>query len=611
MRHNEFVIRFGNVNGSGSASANLMFATAVFRSGLPISAKNIFPSNIQGAPTHYEVRASEAGHTGRKEEVDLVVGMNPQTYPEDLASVVGGGMFLYDNTLVRGFDRDDIDIYGVPFTRLCLDTFGDVKQRFMYRNLAINGTLCELLGMDEGIFRALIEEKFGANAKLVEVNIQALELGLEWVRREGRPKMPVGVRPTDAVGDAILVSGNEAAGLGCLYGGASVAAWYPITPSTSVAEGFEKYVNKFRRADPDGGSDGHRAAIIQAEDELSAIGVALGAGWNGARAFTATSGPGISLMSEFLGLGYFAEIPVVVINIQRGGPSTGMPTRTQQSDILSSAYASHGDTLHPMVFPATPAECFSMTAEAFDLADRLQTPVFVMSDLDLGMNDWVSEPFAWDDARQWDRGKVVTAEQLEEWADWGRYKDMDGDGIPWRSLPATHPTKGAYLTRGTSHDEYARYTEDGKVHKRVLDRIRHKWETAKDLMPKPEYSSQKPKHPAALLYFGSSAPAVLEAREMLRGQGVELDWVRLRGFPFDPGLIDWLRAHDTVLVMEQNRDGQMRKLLGAEGEVEPDRMRSVLCFDGMPPTAADLVQGVLQALEPPSQREAAAARKTA
>ena len=590
-QYNEFVVRFGNVNGSGSASSNLMFAKSLFRLGLDVAAKNIFPSNIQGAPTAYEIRASEAGYSARREGVDLMICMNPQTYATDLSLVSEGGLLMYDNTLERDFVRPGVEIFGVPFTRLCLDAFGDIKQRFLFKNLVINGVLCGLLDIDKQVFVSLIEEQFASKPKLVEPNLRAFHLGNDWYNNfDEKPSCAVKARPVANPVEKIMITGNEASGLGCVYGGATVAAWYPITPSTSLAEGFQKYTNMFRQDD----EKGNRVAIVQAEDELSAAGIVIGAGWNGARSFTATSGPGISLMSEFIGLAYFAEVPVVFFNIQRGGPSTGMPTRTQQSDILSTAYASHGDTKHPMLFPASPKECFEMAVAAFDLADRLQTPIFVMSDLDLGMNDWVCEPFEWDDSRTWDRGKIVSAKQLDEWSQYGRYLDVDGDGICYRSLPGTHSEKGAYLSRGTSHDEFGGYTEDGTIHARILDRILVKWETTKTLVPKPVYGQEGIGSDVAVLSFGTSSLAMEEARDILAEKGYKVDLVRLLSFPFDDEMLAWLRQHKKIFILEQNRDAQMRRLLAAEADLAWSTTRSILCFDGMPPTAA----GILKELEP-------------
>ena len=480
-RINELVVKFANVNGSGSASANLLFAKALFRMGLPVSAKNVFPSNIQGLPTWYEVRISEAGYLARREGVDVMVAMNAQSYAQDLAEVVPGGYFLYDSSMPRGFDRDDVQVLGIPIARMCAETYVHPRERQLFKNVVYVGALSALLDMDHAVIEQALHDRFGGRRKLIEPNLEALKMGRDYARATFDCPLPLKVKASKAALGKIMVSGNEAAALGCLYAGATVAAWYPITPSTSLAEAFERHMKRLRVDDR-----GRRlGAVVQAEDELAAIGIVIGAGWNGARAFTATSGPGISLMSEFLGLAYFAEVPMVLFDVQRGGPSTGMPTRTQQSDVLACAYASHGDTRHVLLFPGDPKECFELSAQAFDLAERLQTPVIVMSDLDIGMNDWVCDPLAWDDAHAHDRGKVLDTETLEALEDFGRYKDVDGDAIPYRTLPGTHPTKGAFFTRGSSHDPYATYTEDGQVNAENLDRLHRKFETAAALMPKP------------------------------------------------------------------------------------------------------------------------------
>ena len=483
---NDCVVKFATVNGSGSASANGIFAKTLFRMGIPVSPKNIFPSNIQGLPTWYEVRISEAGYLARRDGIDLMVAMNPQTYKEDLAEIAPGGWLLYDLTLPRVWPRDDITVLGVPIAEICAAKWKDTRQRQLFKNMVYVGALTALLDIDLEVLNGAVADQLRGKEKLVAANMEAVALGRDYALQHFDCPLPIHVRHAEGAKGKVLVSGNDAAGLGAIYAGATVCAWYPITPSTSLAEAFERYAKRLRTS-----KDGrHLYGIVQAEDELAAIGVAIGAGWNGARSFTATSGPGISLMSEFLGLAYFAEVPVVLFNIQRGGPSTGMPTRTQQSDVLTCAYASHGDTKHVLLFPANPTECFSMGAQAFDIAERMQTPVMVMSDLDIGMNDWVTDPFAWNEAHVHDRGKVLTAEQLDTFKDlngrdWGRYQDIDGDAIPYRTLPGTHPTKGAFFTRGTSHDENARYTEDGRVHARVLDRIRRKFDTAQTGCPSP------------------------------------------------------------------------------------------------------------------------------
>jgi 2-oxoglutarate ferredoxin oxidoreductase subunit alpha len=599
---NDFVVKFATVNGSGSASANTIFAKTLFRMGIPVSPKNIFPSNIQGLPTWYEVRVSEAGYVARREGIDLMVAMNPQSYKEDLAEILPGGWLLYDSTLPRIWPRDDITILGVPIAEMCAAKWTDPRQRQLFKNMVYVGALTALLDIDLEVLKGAIADQLKGKEKLVAANMEAVMLGRDYAAKNFDCPLPIRVRHAERAKGKIMITGNDAAGLGAIYAGATVCAWYPITPSTSLAEAFEKYARRLRVT-----KDGKRLyGIVQAEDELAAIGVAIGGGWNGARSFTATSGPGISLMSEFLGLAYFAEVPVVLFNIQRGGPSTGMPTRTQQSDIIACAYASHGDTKHVLLFPANPTECFSLGAHAFDLAERLQTPVMVLSDLDIGMNDWVTEPFAWDDSYVHDRGKVLDAETLDKFKeikgrDWGRYQDVDGDAIPYRTLPGTHPTKGAFFTRGTSHDENARYTEDGVIHARVIDRIRRKFDTAATLVPKPEISIRDKSGKAGLIYFGSTTPAVLEALDQLEREGVKVNALRLKAFPFTREVAQFCAQHEHVFVVEQNRDAQMRSLLMTEANVAGEKLIPALNYDGMPMTAAFVRGAVLKQLRPAQQ----------
>ncbi len=596
---NDFVIKFATVNGSGSASANTIFAKTLFRMGIPVSAKNIFPSNIQGLPTWYEVRVSEAGYLARRDGIDLMVAMNPQTFAEDVAEIVPGGWLLYDSTMPRIWPRSDITVIGIPIAEICARKWTDPRQRQLFKNMVYVGALSGLLDMDMEVLKGVIADQLKGKEKLVAANMQAIEIGRQHAIEHFTAPLPIRVRPAQGAKGKIMVTGNEAAALGAIYAGATVCAWYPITPSTSLAEAFERHANRLRRT-----KDGKRLfGIVQAEDELAAIGVAIGGGWNGARSFTATSGPGISLMSEFLGLAYFAEVPVVLFNIQRGGPSTGMPTRTGQPDILACAYASHGDTKHVLLFPSNPTECFSLGAEAFDLAEQLQTPVMVMSDLDIGMNEWVTDPFAWDDAKVHDRGKVLSAEQLEkfkEWKgkDWGRYQDVDGDGVPYRTLPGTHPTKGAFFTRGTSHDENARYTEDGRIHARVLDRIRRKFDTAAKLVPKPEIIVRDKASRTGVIYFGATRPAVLEGLDLLERDGIKLNSLRLKAFPFTSEVKAFCAAHDRIFVIEQNRDAQMRSLLMTEASVPGDKLIATLNYDGMPLTAAFVHGAILNRMRP-------------
>ncbi|HKW38289.1 MAG TPA: 2-oxoacid:acceptor oxidoreductase family protein, partial [Burkholderiales bacterium] len=489
---NAFVVKFANVNGSGSASANELFAKAILRMGVPVSPRNIFPSNIQGLPTWYEVRVSESGWLGRRGGVDLMVAMNPQTWDQDVREIDPGGYLFYDNTkpLPKAKFRDDINVIGMPLTEIVNQAYQDARQRQLFKNIIYVGALSALLGIDPLVIAELIGEQYKGKEALLKPNLNALQLGRTYALEHLSCPLGIRVRPlkgeANAVGDKIFMEGNAAAALGCVYGGATVCAWYPITPSSSLAEAFQRYCSRLR-VDKDSGRN--RFAIVQGEDELASVGIAVGAGWNGARAFTATSGPGISLMQEFIGLAYFAEIPLVIIDVQRGGPSTGMPTRTQQSDVIKCAYASHGDTKHVLLFPEDPHECFEMAAQCLDLAERLQTPVFLMTDLDIGMNQRLTKPLAWDDARKYDRGKVMTAEMLEAGKEFGRYLDVDGDGIPFRTYPGTHPTKGGYFTRGTSKNAYAIYSEAGPDYKYNMQRLLTKFETAKTLVPKPVLSA--------------------------------------------------------------------------------------------------------------------------
>ncbi|MCS6928525.1 MAG: 2-oxoacid:acceptor oxidoreductase subunit alpha [Saprospiraceae bacterium] len=590
---NDFVIRFANVNGTGSASANTLFAKSIFRMGVPVTPKNIFPSNIQGLPTWYEVRVNERGYLGRRAGIDLLVGVNPQSMPNDVRSVRPGGYFMYDSSrpLDKSLIRDDIHYLGIPMILLCQKHFEVPRVQQLLKNMVYVGALTALLDIEMDVVKQLVIEQFKNKEKLVASNHLALELGFQYAREHYECPLPIRVQRRNNVGDRIMMTGNTACALGALYGGATVAAWYPITPSTSVVDAFEKYAHRLR-TDPQTGEK--KFAIVQAEDELAALGIVIGAMWNGARAFTATSGPGLSLMNEFLGLAYFAEIPAVLIDVQRGGPSTGMPTRTQQSDLLLAAYASHGDTKHPLLFPATPTECFEMTADAFDLAERLQTPVIVMTDLDLGMNEHLTAPLRWDDKRRYDRGKVLTAEALERIQNWGRYLDLDGDGIPYRTIPGTHPTKGAFFTRGSSKDEYARYTEDGEAYRRNMDRLLKKWHTARDLVHPPEFFQPKPQHPEAIVFFGTSTYAAIEAIDELRAIGIELDAMRLRAFPFCQAVYDFIEQHERVYVVEQNRDAQMRSLLLIELGVSPQKLIPVLHYDGLPITAASIVGQIVK-----------------
>ncbi|MGE0231064.1 MAG: 2-oxoacid:acceptor oxidoreductase subunit alpha [Flavobacteriaceae bacterium] len=587
---NDFVVKFATVNGSGSASANGMFAKTLFRMGIPVSPKNIFPSNIQGLPTWYEVRVSGKGYLARREGVDLMVAMNPQSYADDLKEIVPGGWLLYDSTMPRIWNRQDVNVLPIPIAKLCAEKWSNPRQRQLFKNMVYVGAVSALLDMDLETLHGVVADELRGKEKLIGANHEAIALGRDYALEHFSCPLPITTRKANGTAGKILAAGNDTAGLGAIYAGATVCAWYPITPSTSLAEAFERYAKRLR-IDADGRKN---YAIVQAEDELAAIGIAIGGGWNGARAFTATSGPGISLMSEFIGLAYFAEIPVVLFNIQRGGPSTGMPTRTQQSDIISCAYASHGDTKHVLLFPADPSECFSMTAKAFDLAERLQTPIMVMSDLDIGMNDWTTDELVWDDSYVHDRGKVLDAAGLDAMADWGRYKDVDGDGIPYRTLPGAHPTKGAYFTRGTSHDENARYTEDGRIHARVLKRISHKFETAATIVPKPEVTIRSASADRGIIYFGATRAAVMEALDEMSDAGQMVNALRITSFPFPGEVRAFIDDHEELFVVEQNRDGQMRSLLIQELGINPRKLVPLVNVDGMPLTASFVRRGVLE-----------------
>ena len=607
---NDFVIKFANVNGTGSASANNLFAKSLFRMGLPVSPKNIFPSNIQGLPTWYEVRVSEKGYLGRRGGVDIMLSVNPQSMPQDIQEVESGGYFIYDNTkpLDLRLIRNDVHIIGLPLTAICNQEYSDPRQRQLFKNVIYVGALAALLDIDFGVITELVGDQFKGKEKLIAPNIHALELGHQYAKENFECPLSIRVEKRDLVGDSILLDGNTATGLGCIYGGATMAAWYPITPSTSVVEAYEKYAKRMR-IDPGTGRKNY--AIVQAEDELAAMGMVIGASWNGARSFTATSGPGVSLMSEFLGLAYFAEVPVVLIDVQRAGPSTGMPTRTQQSDVLSAAYASHGDTKQVLLFPSTPRECFDMAADSFDLAERLQTPIIMMTDLDLGMNDNMSEPLEWDDERTYDRGKIMTAEELDKGVDFGRYLDVDLDAIPYRTYPGTHPTRGAFVTRGTSRDEYAVYTESGEAYERNMHRLMAKWETAKQYVPAPEITEAAQATDYGVIFFGTSEASSREALDYLAEEGVHIDAMRVRSFPFNDEVEEFIDSHERTFVIEQNRDAQLRTLLMAEFEFGPDKLKSVLCFDGTPISARNIRKQILQQIPgsnvTPLHRESASA----
>ena len=588
---NDVVIRFATVNGTGSASANNMFAKAVYKMGVPVTPKNIFPSNIQGLPTWYEVRVSEKGYLGRREGIDILVAVNAQSFAKDVQSVRSGGYLMYDSTKLLADEdkRPDIHYIGIPMMEMCIAHYNDARTHLLMKNVIYVGALAALLGMEIPVFENLIQEQFKKKEKLIPGNIQALHLGVDYALKN-YSLLPYKIERRDLIGDRILIEGNNACGLGALFAGATVGSWYPITPSTSVMNAFEKWCYKFR-VDSETGE--HKFAIIQAEDELAAMGMVLGANWNGARSFTATSGPGVSLMSEFLGLSYFAEIPAVLIDVQRGGPSTGMPTRTQQSDLMLAAYASHGDTKHVLLFPSNPKECFDMTADAFDFAERYQTAILIMTDLDLGMNDHLSDPLQWDDSRMYKRGKVLTAVELESMKSFGRYQDVDGDGIPYRTIPGTHPTKGSYFTRGSSKDENAKYTEESEAYVRNVDRLAKKWLTIQKEIYPPEITINDKGSKKGLIFFGTSSYAAIEAIDLLAENGLHFNAMRLKAFPFTKEVLEFIDNHDEIYVIEQNRDAQCRTILITELNINPSKLKSVLNYDGFPITAQFISEKII------------------
>ena len=588
---NDVVVKIGTVNGTGSASANGLLMKSIFRMGIPVVGKNYFPSNIQGLPTWYEIRVTGDGYQSRSDRVDLMVAMNAQTYAQDLAGVASGGWLLYDSTWPRHqqLDRDDVTVLGVPLSRMCNETFDGARARILMKNIAYVGVVAALLDIDLAIITTLLEETFADKQHLIDSNMQAIRLGYDYAKENFVCPLPKKVEAMDGTSGHIVIDGNTAAGLGCMYAGATVGAWYPITPSTSLMDAFRAFCSKYR-VDPETGERTY--CIIQAEDELAAIGMVLGAAWNGARSFTPTSGPGISLMSEFIGFAYYAEIPAVIFNVQRTGPSTGMPTRTQQSDVMSCAYASHGDTKHVLLFPADPNECFTMAQDAFDYAERLQTPVIVMSDLDIGMNDWMVPEFEFDESKVPDRGKVLTAEELENMEKFHRYLDVDGDGIPYRTLPGVHE-KGSYFTRGSGHTKYGGYTEDSAAYQDVVDRLLVKWETARDILPEAEIEVSK-FNKAGLLTIGSGHGACIEARDRLAAEKINLNYCRVRAFPFSDAVRDFIEQHDVIYVVEQNRDAQLRSLLMLDIDADPSKLVPLLHYDGMPINAGFVVEKVLE-----------------
>jgi len=587
---NDVVIKVATVNGTGSASANGLLRKAIFRMGVPVVGKNYFPSNIQGLPTWYEIRVTGEGYCCRSDRVDIMVAMNAQTYARDMNEVEPGGCLIYDSTWPRSklLSRDDITIIGIPLSKMCNENFEGARERILMKNIAYVGAIAALLNLDLDVIKSLLEETFADKAQLIDSNMQAIHLGYDYVTDRFPCPLPAHVEKMDKTKGHIVIDGNTAAGLGCVYAGATVGAWYPITPSTSLMDAFRNFCSRYR-VDPETGKRTY--AIIQAEDELAAIGMVLGANWMGARSFTPTSGPGISLMSEFIGYGYYAEIPAVIYDVQRVGPSTGMPTRTQQCDLISCAYASHGDTKHVLLFPADPAECFTMSPMAFDLAERLQTPVMVLTDLDIGMNDWMVPELEWDDSYVPDRGKVLGAEELEKMDKFYRYLDVDGDGITYRTFPGVHP-KGSYFTRGSGHTKYGAYTENSADYQEVLDRLLVKWETARKLVPEAEIRYSK-FNKAGILTLGSGDGGCKEALDRLEAENVKLNYCRVKAFPFTDGVREFIDQHETVYVVEQNRDAQLRTLLVEDIDADKNKLVPILHYDGMPLNAGSVVDGVL------------------
>jgi 2-oxoglutarate/2-oxoacid ferredoxin oxidoreductase subunit alpha len=591
---NDFAFKIATANGTGSASANGLIMQAIFRMGIPVTGKNVFPSNIQGLPTWYEIRVNERGYTARTPHFDLMVALNPATYGKDVAEVRSGGWLMYDSTwpLDQRLMRPDVTYLGIPLAEMCNAKFAGMRERILMKNIAYAGALSALLNMDRDVIRALLTEKYGRKPALVDSNQRAMDIGYDYAKAHFDCPLPIHLEPLDRTKDAILIDGNTAAALGCLYAGATVGAWYPITPATSLMEAFKGFCQKYRR---EAETNRNRFAILQAEDEIAAIGMVIGASWAGARAFTPTSGPGISLMNEFIGLAYYAEVPAVIFDVQRTGPSTGMPTRTQQGDLMMCAYASHGDTRHICLYPADPREAFEFAAASFDIAERFQTPVFVLTDLDIGMNDWMIPKLVWDDSYRPDRGKVLSEAELDELPSFSRYLDNDGDGIAARTLPGVHP-RGAYFTRGSGHNRFGAYTEDGDEYVEVIDRIDRKIQRAARAVPAPLVKHASGAR-VGLLTVGGCHAACMEALDLLAADGIALDYMRIRGFPFPDEVTAFLDRHEVNFIVEQNRDGQLRSLLQLETGIPVEKLESVRYYGGFPMSAHHVITGVKAKLE--------------
>jgi len=588
---NDFSIQVATINGSGSQTANSVLMRAIFQMGVPVSGKNMFPSNIQGLPTWFTIRASKRGYVGRKKEVDFLVAMNPETAREDVMKLDRGAAVVYDEPLKLDALRSDLHFYPVPYDKLVGPVCPEAKLRKLVRNMIYDGVVAQILSIDmEEIHKALFKQFGKKKAKAAELNWGACQAGFEYASKTFAKADPYRIERMNATAGKIIIDGNAAAALGCVFAGATVVIWYPITPSSSLVESMIGYLKRFRI---DKETKKATYAVVQAEDELSAVGMVLGAGWAGARSITSTAGPGISLMSEFVGLGYYAEIPAVIFDVQRVGPSTGLPTRTAQGDILSTALLSHGDTRHPLLFPHSPEECFSMAGEAFDLAEQFQTPVFVMTDLDLGMNNWMADAFEYP-TKPLNRGKVLTAQDLERLGGFARYKDIDGDGVGYRTLPGTGHPQAAYFTRGSGHNEKAQYTEreDDYVHN--MDRLAHKFESLRKHVPRPvvEYN---PKAEIGFVAFGTSHYAVTESRDQLKTEfGIETSYLRLKAYPFTPEVLEFIRRHKRTYVVEQNRDAQLLGLMRLDFDAaDIGRLRSMKYYGGLPLDARTVTDDVV------------------